>query len=544
MYNHELISLCIIDDIKSVVDGLTAINWAEHGIRVEGVSTNGVDGLELISRVQPDLIITDIRMPRMDGLTMVRSILGQNQTCKIIIISGYADFDYAQQAVQLGAFNFVVKPFTEEEIMDAVLQAKEQIIQERSKLLSLREMEIKLRESMPVLRQEYFALLVSHRTPWEQAVKRWDFLGINLEHTGFVVLLIEIDKFQEQISDYSVHEVELIRFSLHNITEETITEHTRCVVFRARHNRFLAVMNDSKFLNPTELAEYVCRNIERYTKFTVSVGVGGRVEQTSELPDSYRQADRALAYHLFTEGNTAIAYDELPMTGRQEPFALEYKDELLLALRSGNSQRAEVILADISVSLQAMVSHSNPDYLLSLYDELAASAIRSFYELVPFPDVQPLVLHFKTIRGNAGLPLSVLEQQLLTLCRGGAELVRGNSLSDGQRIIYESLNYIKGRLSHDVTVTECAAHVHLSNSYFSSLFKKVTGMTVTQYVTSEKIHKAKRLLVEGIPVQEVAASVGYEERRYFSEMFKKITGMTPSEFRAGYHPGTTNDKRQ
>jgi two-component system response regulator YesN len=535
MANHEEISLCIIDDIKSVVDGLMAMNWEEHGIRVAGVSANGEDGLALVASVKPDLIITDIRMPRMDGLTMVRSILAQNHACKVIIISGYADFDYAQQAVQLGAFNFVVKPFTVGDIMGAVLQAKEQILEERSKLLSVRQMENRLRESMPVLRQEYFALLISHRTSWEQAEQRWRFLNIDLEPAGFVVLLIEIDRFQEQIAHLSVREVELTRFSLHNITEETITEYTRCVVFRARHNRFLAVMNDSKTLNPTQIAECVCRNIGQYTKFTVSVGVGGRVQETSDLPDSYRQADRALTYHLFTEGNMAIAYDELPLTGRQAPFALEHKEELMLALRSGNSQRTAIILKDISASLQALATQSNPDYLLSLYDELTASAIRTFYELVPFDDIQPLVVRFKAMRGNAGIPLSVLEQQLLTLCGEGAELVRRNSLSDGQVIIYESLNYIKGRLSQEITVTECAAHVHLSSSYYSSLFKKITGMTVTQYVTSERIHKAKQLLVEGMPVQEIAAAVGYEERRYFSEMFKKITGMTPSEFRAGYH---------
>ncbi|MNI29894.1 Arabinose operon regulatory protein [compost metagenome] len=103
-------------------------------------------------------------------------------------------------------------------------------------------------------------------------------------------------------------------------------------------------------------------------------------------------------------------------------------------------------------------------------------------------------------------------------------------------MIYEAIDYIKSRLPEDITVGECAAHVHLSASYFSSLFKKVTGMTVTQFTTSERIQKAKALLVEGAQVQEVASAVGYEERRYFSEMFKKITGQTPTEFRAGYHP--------
>lgn len=540
MYNVEPIDLCIIDDIKSVVDGLTAIEWEKHGIAVKGVSTNGQDGLELVQQLKPDLIITDIRMPKMDGLTMLRNLMETNHTCKVILISGFADFDYAQQAVQLGAFDFVVKPFTEEDIMEVVLRGKEQIIQERSKLLDLQHMEIKLRESMPVLRQEYFTLLVSHRTHWEQAAKRWSFLNIDLEPRSFIVMLIEIDKFQEKIMDLSIRDVELVRFSLQNITEETIRQYTKCLVFRARNNRFLAVMNDNDSMKATQIAEYCCRNIERYTKFTVSIGVGGTVEQTSELPDSYREADRALVYHLFTEGNAAIGFGDIPETGSQSPLTLERRDELVLALRSGNGERAVEILTDISNRLQQQTLYSYPDYLLSLYDELAASVIRILYELIPFQDIQPLILGFKAMRGTSGMPLTALEQQLAILCCAGAGLVRRNTLSEGQKVIYKSLEFIKEHLGREITVTECAAYVHLSVSYYSSLFKKVIGMTVTQYVTTEKIRLAKSMLIEGLPVQEVASAVGYEERRYFSEMFKRITGMTPSEFRLDYHPEVPN----
>ncbi|MGG3506142.1 response regulator [Paenibacillus lautus] len=535
MSNPETISLCIIDDIKSVVDGLTAMNWEEQGIRVAGVSSNGEEGLTLINGLRPDLVITDIRMPIMDGLSMLRLVLEENPSCKVILISGYADFEYAQQAVQLGAFDFVVKPFTEEDMMSAVLRAKAEVMEERSKRISLREMENKLRESMPALRQEYFALLISHRTSWEEASERWEFLNIELERRGFVVMLIEIDRFREQVAEQSIQEMELIRFSLLNIMQETLAHYARSVLFRARHDQYLAVLNDTGPSSPIEIAEQCCRNMERYTKFTVSVGVGGRVEEISGLPDSYRQAHRALSHHLFTEGNAAIMYDDILQSGSQEPLTLEYKDELLLALRSGNAVRTDAMLSAISEALQKRISRQNPDYLLSLYDELAACAIRTLYEMVPYSEIHPLIQRFRTVQGTAGLPLASLQRQLLALCTEGAELVRRNSLSEGQKVIYKAIGYIKGRLSEDITVGECAAHVHLSASYFSSLFKQVTGMTVTQYITSERIQKARLLLVEGAQVQEVAAAVGYEERRYFSEMFKKITGQTPSEFRAGYH---------
>jgi two-component system response regulator YesN len=531
----EAISLCIIDDIKSVVDGLTAIHWEEHGIRVAGVASNGEEGLRMIGELRPELVITDIRMPIMDGLSMLRAVLEENSDCKFILISGYADFDYAQQAVQLGAFDFVVKPFSEEDILSAALRAKAEIMEERIHLLSLREMENKLRESMPALRQEYFTMLVNHRTSWEEASGRWDFLNIKLAPRGFVVMLIEMDNVREEVVEPSIREMELIRFSLLNIMQETLSEYAQSVVFRYRPDQYLAVLNDADKSSPIEIAEQICRNIERYAKFTVSVGVGSRVTEISELPDSYRQAQQALSHHLFTEGNTAIMYDDIHQSGSQEPLALEYKDELLLALRSGNVGKTVSILSAISDSLQKLISRQNPNYLLSLYDELAASAIRTFYEMVPYADIQPLIQSFKSAQGSAGLSLAFLQRQLLALCTEGATLVHKNSLSEGQKVVYKAIDYMKSRLSLDLAVGECAAHVHLSASYFASLFKQVTGMTVTQYMTSERIQKAKLLLIEGAQVQEVALAVGYEERRYFSDVFKKITGQTPSEFRAGYH---------
>ncbi|WP_240420076.1 response regulator [Paenibacillus periandrae] len=538
MLGHEEVSLCIIDDIKSVVNGLTMIDWVGEGVTVAGTSSNGEDGLELILREKPDIVITDIRMPRMDGLTMLRELLEANLACKVILISSYTDFDYAKEAVRLGAFDYVVKPFTEEDIVEAVRKAKAHILQEREVLLNVRGMELKLRESMPLLRQEYLRLLVQHRTSWDHTSKRWDFLKLGLQPQGLIVLLLEIDMFQEHAAKLSMHEVELIRFSLQNIAEETIREYADGLLFRLEADRFVAVLNDPADMSATQIAERCCKNIESFTKFTVSIGVGGRAESVAELPDSYKQADQALTYHLFTGGNGAISYDEIPRTNKQASMSLEGKEEVLLALRSGSGERAAALLLQLSAALQRPSPRPNPEYLLSHYEELAASIIRTLYELVSPDELQPLVQSYKAKTSGSGVALTVLEQQLAALCRDGGELVRKNTLSEVQLVIYKSLEYVKQRLERDVTVGECAAHVHLSVSYFSSLFKKVMGMTLIQYITAERIQKAKSLLIAGVPVQEVAAIVGYEERRYFSEMFKRTTGMTPSEFRASYHPET------
>ncbi|OMF27615.1 DNA-binding response regulator [Paenibacillus sp. FSL H8-0548] len=535
MDKTEQVSLCIIDDIKSVVEGLSSLEWEEKGVILAGKAYNGEDGLMLIKEMKPDIIITDIRMPKMDGLSMLRAVLELNHACKIILISSYTDFDYARQAVKLGAFDFVVKPFTEEDIMTAVLKAREAGLQERARLLNEKEMERKLRESIPLLQQEYMELLLSYPTSWDKASNRWEFLGLSVRPEAMAVLLMEIDGFQERMEELSVHQIELARFTLQNIVEETMREYASCIVYRSKENRFVAVVNVRDAAEAAALAERCCDHIGKYSKFTISVGIGGVAESVSGLPESRRQAEWALAHHLYTSGNSVISYGDVVHTDQPEAVSLEYKDELLLALRSGNGEKAVSLLKEMAEALKGLARRPSPDYLLSLYEELAASAMRTFHELGFYSDIKVAADRFKAMQRSSGVTLAALQQQMESLCRDGADLVRRGTLSEGQTIIYKSMEYLSGQLGREVTVTECAAQVHLSASYFSILFKKVTGMTLTQYMTSERIRKAKAMLIDGVPVQEIAFAVGYEERRYFSDMFKRSTGMTPSEFRESYH---------
>ncbi|KWX83970.1 AraC family transcriptional regulator, partial [Paenibacillus riograndensis] len=126
------VKICVIDDIKSVVDMITRKpQWQEYGIEVAGTALDGEEGLQMVREMKPDIVLTDIRMPRMDGLEMTRAILEFAPHCKIIILSAYSEFSYAQQAIRLGAMDFVKKPFSLEEIVNVVLKAKALCLEER-----------------------------------------------------------------------------------------------------------------------------------------------------------------------------------------------------------------------------------------------------------------------------------------------------------------------------------------------------------------------------------------------------------------------------
>ena len=233
MVEQRPITICVIDDIEPVVDGICSkIDWSRHGIAVAGGALNGEDGLELIAEHKPDIIVTDIRMPVMNGLELAQEALKMCPRSKIILISGYHDFEYAQQALRLGVFDYIVKPFSLEEMEAIVLKAKEQLLQERNKFRDEQLLRQKVKESLPLLRQEYFNMILHHGTSEERAAEKWKFLGIRMEMRPLIAMVVEIDQFAETFKDMPIEEMELIRFSLQNIVEETVCASTRGELFQ------------------------------------------------------------------------------------------------------------------------------------------------------------------------------------------------------------------------------------------------------------------------------------------------------------------------
>lgn len=531
---HEL-RLCVIDDIKAVVNGIARqIPWETHGIRVVGTASNGEQGLDLIRRTEPHIVLTDIRMPRMNGLEMTRLILNEHPDTRIVFLSGYPDFEYAQEAVRLGAFDYIVKPFTPQKIIDVVLKAKAAVLEELGQQARLNDMERKLRESLPYLRQEYFQLLLQFPTTPELAARRWAFLGIPLESRRFIVMLVEIDGFAGEMLSLPVQEVELIRFALQNILEETIASRTKGVLFRDPLNRFVAVFNPPAATTAEALAELCLDHASRYAKRTISVGLGLEVEHIHEISFSYAQALEALSNTFYTGGNSVYSYRkaDAPPPGVQR-YSTEQEKELFYCLRSGNARKAEELLDEL-FSQTSAASALPPDTVKAMNYELAVLISRTFAEKLSPAEMEPLEEKLQAIRKQPSLTLTDLQRRMKELCRSGCEQVQRQQNEEAGQVVQRVMDYIREHLSENLTVSDYARLVYLSGSYFANLFKKVTGMTVGQFVTAERMERAKTLLLEGMQVQEIAQSLGYEDRPYFSELFKKHTAMTPSEFKQHY----------
>ncbi|WP_246354141.1 response regulator [Paenibacillus phytohabitans] len=528
--------LCIIDDIKSVVEMISRKPaWQEHGIEVAGTALDGEEGLRIIRETRPDIVLTDIRMPRMDGLKMTRAILEDLPDCKIIILSAYSEFAYAQEAIRLGALDFVKKPFSLDEIVNVVLKAKELCREERQETARLAVMESKIRESLPILRQEYLTFLLHHQTTEADARSRWAYLDIPLAQHDFFVFVAEIDHFAEKLQGQPVQEVELLRFSLHNILEETISAWTRGVIIREATDRYVCIMNGSAPDTAALITEACCTNVSQFSRNTLSIGVGPGVSAIHELATAYRQALSALGYHFYTGGNGVYHYGNIenkPLSLHSYSAAAE--QELLFALRSGNSGKSLQVLDQLFSELLDSELLPEPRYVESVGYELSSKICRVLLEQFPYEQVEPLERGIEAMKNRVHPSLQDIRSLLSGLCREACALVEEARSLESTRIIHQAIAYIRSHLDTGLSLEQVAKQINLSPGYFSNLFKKVQGGSFQQYVMHEKMEKAKSMLIGGLQVQEIAQDLGYEHRRYFSEVFKKYTGMTPSEFKLHY----------
>ncbi|MHA7965463.1 response regulator transcription factor [Paenibacillus sp. CAU 1782] len=531
------IRMCIIDDVKAVIDGLLKkIPWSQHGIEIVGTAGNGQEGLELIKERKPHIIMTDIRMPNRSGIDMIRELReGSEPEAKVIFFSGYSDFAFAQESVRLGAFDYLVKPFTSAQILEVVLRAKSQIEAEQMERTDRMELERKVRESLPYLRQEYFRLLIRHGELPERASEKWDFLAIDMEKSGFVAMIAQIDGLMDENARLSVREVEITRFAVQNIMEETFRKSTKGIIFREHLGQFVVLLNLKDEKEVLTLAEDLRCNVRQYAKRELSIGVGGPVCDIGDIPLSYEQAKTAISYQFYSGSGCIIPYSDIVSQSHITPqYSPEKEVELLYCLRSGNREGVEKLLDSIFEECLRYPAPPDPDVMTNLFYGLAFSIYRVVAEKAD--DKQRLWLdeRLSGIKKGRYSSTSDLIQDVKKIGLTGCEWVQTRQKSSVGQLIHQSLSYIASRLGSDLTVQECAGAVHLSPSYFSNLFKKETGMTFMQYVTSARMDKAKELLLEGMQVQDITFELGYKDRPYFTELFKKHTGLTPTEFRGKY----------
>lgn len=536
-----MLKLLLVEDELRIREGLVhAVRWSRLGIEICHAAEDGRQALEAALLHDPDLVLTDIRMPGMDGLEFIRELRNRGSDAVVIVISGYNDFNYALEAMRLQVTEYILKPSRPAEIEQVMLKAVTKLAEQRKDRVLTQSLQSAVHRSVPLLRSQTLRQWIEHpRMPGENREAQHASLHLPFAYSAVHVGIIRIHEADVRRLSYAEGEVELLRYAALNIASELLgtiyegrsetLQHGKDMVWIAQ----LPEMDTDRF----RLAlKHVMEQIHSYLKLSVSISVGDQADSLDDLRTSYEQAYGLLESRMLESAGEVYLEEEQPADGRspdtenprlqQDISRLETR--MLNLLQEG--KMAEVLdtkdewleaVRQLAQGDRIAIQGGTAAFLASLRDRISPSPAES-------PDWRsPLALWLhQSSRVDSYEQLSQLMTEIIqSLAR---QLQARRPL---HRTIAVVLAMIESRYSENLTLEGLAKEAYVSTNYLSTLFKQELGINFLDYLHQYRIDAAKKLLAaEPLRIFAVASLVGYQDERYFTQMFKKWAGLTPSQY--------------
>ena len=536
----NLYSIILVDDEEEVRKSIIKqIDWESAGFQVVGDAENGEDALEKIEVLEPDVVLTDIRMPYMDGLTLAEKIRQRYPSTKVVIFSGYDDFEYAQKAIKLNVTEYILKPVNVEELTSILKRIKSNLdeeIEEKRNVSRLRE---NYRKSLPIIREQFFNDMVHRRLAddlIESKIREYD-----IPITGarkWIIAAIDVEKSDDRSKKtLSLHEEEeLIPISVMQIVREKLKSYCRFSLFQSTAEAGMVVIaaldDDNTTTGLIDVLGDICKETKRILEVPVTIGIGHSVTGLSKIAGSYQSAVEALGYKAVVgSGITIYINDMEPVGSGKLEFDNSDESDFISAVKFGPDEKIEAVMVRISGKLESARVHYRQQQVYVF------GVLNTVIQMI-----QQYDLNLEEILGGELEYLSVIDklqkreefgEWLLKTARKMNQAINQERDMTTRQVIQQAKQYIMDNYQNpDLSVEMICRHLHMSPAYFSTMFKKETGQAYIAYLTEIRLNKAVELLNKTDDKTYVIASkVGYQEQNYFSYVFKKKFGVSPTKFR-------------
>lgn len=533
------LKMIIADDEDNVREGLRDIvPWEEMNIEIVAVAADGQEALELCLELKPDILLTDIRMPMMDGLETALKLKELHEQVRIIIISGVQDFNYVKTALHLHADGYILKPIKIPELQDTVNKVVASITMERNRDEYEQRLKQQLQENLPTLREKFLTNLVQGMYKSEQEVRdKLVFFELPLEMTGsWRVAVFQIDHYDKAIERYNEEYKQLLSFSIFNIMEEIANRGQNSVTFAMNENEFVVIFNQGALNNEQllDLCQNIIDSINRFLKIDISVGIGNPITNILELYHTYYEACSAIEYKFFTGKNSILQISDFKTerAGWEFPLVYEEQSKLFNFMKMGQQEEVTHKLNSI---FEAVCSNRNTPvgYVQNICIELINQASKTLFELGQNLDL--IIADFPSMFNEVYSKRNVtdLQRMMFEFFNTLTDFFAQKHNQKNSHMIKKIKDIIAKGYMENLTVARLSEEVYLSPNYISLIFKQETGENITEYITKIRMEAAKELLKDfDLKILEVAEMVGYENATYFSTVFKKFVGMHPQKYRS------------
>ncbi|HJC66217.1 MAG TPA: response regulator [Candidatus Enterocloster excrementigallinarum] len=532
----DLYRIILVDDEEEVRTSIIKkIDWKSAGFQVVGDAENGQDALEKIEQLEPDVVMTDIRMPYMDGLTLIEKIRQKYPSMKILIFSGFDDFEYAKQAIKLNVTEYILKPVNVEELTEILERVKANLddeIEQRRNVDRLRE---RYQNSLPILKELFLNDLARGNVPPGQEEARLKEYGVDIlgakQWLAAVVSVEQEEQTEERV--LSQHQ-ELIPFSVRQLIEDHLKEAYRFVLFNSTAGLTLvaALDEEEKGTGIIDQLEDICKECRKILEVTVTIGVGHRCSDLGHLSVSCQSAVDALGYKAIVGAGKTIYINDVEPVGRGR-LQMDVKDEseLINAVKFGPKDKIRSVVHGLVDRMEEAKVHLRQYQLFMLSISNCLLQMMQQYDLDP-GDLLSTQKHYSEILSFT-LHRDEFEEWIIETACQMNEMMNQERDNTTRRVILEAKRYIQENYQNpELSVEMLCREFHMSPAYFSTVFKRETGQSYVGYLTDVRLAKAVELLeTTDDKTYVIAEKVGYQEQNYFSYVFKKRFGVSPTKYR-------------
>lgn len=520
-------SVFLVDDEPIVLEGIrTKVDWEGAGFTFAGEATDGEIALSMIHEIKPDILITDIKMPFMDGLQLAAAIKKIQPWIKIIILSGHDEFDYAKKAISIGIDDYILKPFTSEEIESALKKAAGAIDKERKQLSDISILKEELKSQEKLIRKEFLNNIVHGSGDMASAMSKSQELGIDLLSRYYKVIISKICS-KTNNTDNEQHACSLLN-SYSSTWEQTVCyfHHTNWLISICKGNNQTDLEE-----NVFRIAETIEHIVTQNDDVTVVTSIGKTVEHLASICESYEDAKKIIVIQNLANQNRIISTDDIQMNSTE---FLELKENAPMVERLKYAGKND-ISAIINESMELI--NSNPGQFQFFASYLLADLIFAVSKLFEnlggnIKEVKPEILQ-RSFIDTAVQNEKQFRKELESVLNFALEYRDSKITGKYGDVILKAKKYIdENYADQNTTLTTVAEAVCLSPNHFSTIFSQECKITFIEYLTNVRIENAKRLMTEtDMKGYDIAYECGFSDPHYFSYIFKKNTGVSPREFK-------------
>ena len=522
------------------------IPWEELGFELVGEAADGEMALPLLIRQQPDLLITDIKMPFMDGLTLARLAKKEIPGLKVVILSGYDDFNYAKQAIGIGVEDYLLKPITKNALIERLSEIRSRYEHEKTQKEYYEKFQREMQAYEKNSSRDFFEALVGGSMDMMEVYKRAEKLGLDIVAEAYNVLIFTMncdEDFSGQRDEYSSWEAESLK-----LLENFFAGHSSAMLFRSNIFSYGVLLKGQRETIEEntracvdEIRKILSRQDGRREWF---LAVGQSVERLSQIQKSYHTASRAFSQRYLYDENI-LYYDEME-TMEHPGGQAETEDNAYLQKVDVNALNPAILQKFLSNGLQEETENFVKDYFYAIGQEPMESLVFRNYVIL---NVRFSVISFikglgcdtnemesadtEEVLAESGKNMESAIAYAKKMISQAIEIRDQNSGNKNRSILKTAVDFIDSHyMDEEISLNTVANVANVSSNHFSTLFSQNMGQTFIEYLTSLRMNKAKELLrCTGMRSSEIAGEIGYKDAHYFSYLFKKIQGMTPSDYR-------------